>query len=80
MVKEELKIRARGTDTEQAVLISILAEMLSGPEDASGDSLDRMHEICSGVQRRSEGQGKGGGEGGVLDNGGVNLLKQVAKN
>ena len=73
--REELKIRESGTDTEEAVLISILAVILSGPEEVSGDSLDKIQDICSEVQRRSEEHEKGGAEGGVLDKGGVSLME-----
>ena len=74
-----MKIRESGTDTEEAVLISILAVILSGPEEVSGDSLDKIQDICSEVQRRSEEHEKGGAEGGVLDKGGVSLVKTSCK-
>ena len=52
--REELKIRESGTDTEEAVLISILAVILSGPEEVSGDSLDKIQDICSGSPKEED--------------------------
>ena len=59
----------RGREIKGAVSLSICTDIPSGPGEVSQGKLVIGRESSSGVQSKSWGEGKGGGEDGLLGRG-----------